>query len=233
MTANLTSAFVLPLYSLVHLRSLTGDNTSRITARRLDGVTSTFGALIGFGLPAFMSLDPLQHGAYSQLRWIAVSTAFPMCVTVVECFRHAMYYAIPANGHVTLPKGIRVADARNAFLLLGSGAATAHVLTRRRFSLGIGEVLVPTQRLDMAAHEKFGKLMAFMQADCILTNAWMILLAIIVSTGQYHKKWYMNCLSIGVSTWAIGPGATFAFVWALREGDSEGISTSVTKSTAR
>lgn len=160
--------------------------------------------MIGYGIPAVLTFDPLQWGIKLQIWGILAFTFYPLCVFLTACMLRALFIGRSFSPMRTGP------NSTIPYVLAGAVGTVGH-WAYIGFSQrdGIGSSADPMRAAQLV--------LMFLQVDYVITFAAMLTLACHeLRHCLLLPSWRIaGCLILG---WlCIGPGATLAMAWALRE----------------
>ena len=162
--------------------------------------------LIGYGIPAVLMFDPLQWGIKLQTWGILAFTFHPMCISLAVFMQCNLF-----NRRVRSAGPLRTGpNSTIPYVLAGVVGAVGHLgyigLSLRD---GIGSTAAPTRAAQLV--------LMFLQIDYALTFAALLTLAWHeLRHNQTMPSWRIACCLV-LGWVCIGPGATLAVAWALRE----------------
>ncbi|KAE8380934.1 hypothetical protein BDV26DRAFT_290016 [Aspergillus bertholletiae] len=225
-----TSAVMCPLYGFWFVRQSSATQIEGCTFRTLPPnwvVPSS--VLIGYGIPAMLAFDPFQWGLDLHIRGILAFTLYPLCISltarlmrnlsrkwgrslspvppppesnspiwyvavgVVGMVGHVWYLGTGLNGYLA------VGGLGESKLRVDAGSSNASVAG-------------PTEAGRAAQH-----VLLFLQIDYVITFAAMLLLAWYELTRHQLVRSWRAAGTLAVGWLFLGPGATLAAAWALRE----------------
>uniref|UniRef100_P9WEG7 Terpene cyclase rstn5 n=1 Tax=Aspergillus nomiae NRRL (strain ATCC 15546 / NRRL 13137 / CBS 260.88 / M93) TaxID=1509407 RepID=RSTN5_ASPN3 len=209
-----TSAVMCPLYGFWFVRQSGAKQTEGGTLRPLPPnkwvVPSS--VLIGYGIPALLSFDPFQWGLDLQIRGILAFTLYPLCISLTA---RLMRKVSKKRGRSLSPEW----NSTISYVAVGVVGMVSHL-----WYLGTGLTGYPLSGdavSSVAGPTEVGRaaqlVLLFLQIDYVITFAAMLLLAWHELTRHQLVRSWRAAGTLAVGWLFLGPGATLAAAWALRE----------------
>lgn len=209
-----TSAVVYPLYAISFIRR-SSDKPS-LTGRLLPNWVLVSSMAIGYSIPVALTLKVLHSNLNLQIWGILAFTAYPICMMLTIRIVQAFASYIPFTNqsqHRSSPKW--------RYVVAGGAGLLGHfwyLATMLGLSAGHTSSLEEgTTELDRRTY----LVLRFLQVDYAITFGAMLLLAWHEMTLRRILPAWQALGGIIIGWILIGPGATLAAAWALREQFSE------------
>ena len=215
------SAVAYPLYGLSFIRqskySSSSNNKQQAVPARNNHPPPPNSAMvllsvaIGYGIPAILALDLLNHGLKIQIWGILIFTVYPLCVMLTMRLINAFFFV---SGQKTKNPTQRQSIAIYRYILAGMVGLLGHVWY---LSSGPGFAVATTGSGEAVKEGAQLVVLRFLQIDYVITFGAMLLLAGHELSSYGLVPGWGAVAGLVVGWIVLGPGATLGAAWSLRE----------------